>query len=151
MDYGSTGSSSPYEAEALALVDRHFANEGSNRLDLVVADYHEEVLWAAPNRNLYARGKDAVKAIYSTMFPNMGDGQFVNVFRNYIPRHMPDSSEVLDEGYVFDYSVARFTLTGGGFLDLPVGTRVEMELLHTFEINYGKICTEIVHEKWRPL
>ena len=56
---------------------------------------------------------------------------------------------------MLSYDIARFTLTGEGFLPLPVGTYVEMELTHLFrfrrEDGRQKIHVEIVDERWRPL
>ena len=143
------GSDIPYAAENLALVERHYLNEGLNRLYLVVEDYTEDILWAAPARNLRVVGKDAVRDIYSKMFPNMGDATFETLARS------PLKTPVPTEGKVFDHSIARFRLTGEGFLPLPVDTYVEMELIHIFgfrrDNGIAKIATEIVYEKWRPL
>ena len=149
MIYRLTDSGLAYAVENLTLVERHFRNEGLNRLDLVLEDYTENVLWAAPARGLHKVGKDAVGDIYSRMFPNMGDATFETLAR------FPLETPVPTEGQVLDYSIARFRLIGGGFLPLPVGTYVEMELSHIFGFRrhngIPKIAAEIIYEKWRPL
>ena len=149
ITYRLTESGIAYAAENLALVHRHFLNEGLNRLDLVVEDYTDDVLWAAPARGLRVVGKDVVRDIYSRMFPNMGDATFETLAR------FPVETPIPTEGQVLDYSIARFRLTGEGFLPLPVGTYVEMELAHIFGFRRhngrSQIATEIVYEKWRPL
>ncbi len=149
MMYRLAGSGLQYAAENLALVERHFLNEGLNRLDLVVADYTDDILWDAPARGLHVVGKDAVRDIYSRMFPNMRNATFETLAR------FPLETPVPTEGQVLDYSIARFQLAGEGFLQLPVGTYVEMELSHIFGFRrhngIPKIAAEIIYEKWRPL
>jgi hypothetical protein len=57
------------------------------------------------------------------------------------------------EDRVVDDSVARVVLAGDGVTNAPapVGSRVEIRLLHVFEMRAGKISRELVFESWRTL
>ena len=56
-------------------------------------------------------------------------------------------------GKVVDDSVARVVIAGDGVLNspAPVGSWVEIRLLHVFEMRAGKISRELVFETWRVL
>ena len=53
---------------------------------------------------------------------------------------------------VVDDSIVTFDLVGDGMVNapLPVGSSVEMRLVHIFEMRDGKISREIAFEIWRP-
>jgi hypothetical protein len=55
------------------------------------------------------------------------------------------------EDRVIDDSVATVMLVGDGVENapVPVGSRVEIRLLHVFEMREGKISRELVFENWR--
>jgi hypothetical protein len=54
------------------------------------------------------------------------------------------------EDRVVDDSVVTFTLLRNGFWPLPVGGKVQMRLVHIFEMRDGKIAKEIGYEMWQP-
>ena len=57
------------------------------------------------------------------------------------------------EDRVVDDCRVRFTLTGDGFVTAPaeVGDRVELRLVHIFEMRDGRIARESTFEMWRKL
>lgn len=59
--------------------------------------------------------------------------------------------EFATEDRVIDDSVAVVTLVGNGVANAPapVGSKVEIRLLHVFEMRDGKISRELVFENWR--
>ncbi len=52
-----------------------------------------------------------------------------------------------------DDCIARFRLTGDGVVNapLPVGSRVELRLMHLFAMREGRIARETVYEGWRRI
>ena len=62
-------------------------------------------------------------------------------------------SRFATEDRVVDDSVVTAVLTGDGFVNAPapVGSKVEIRLLHVFEMRGGKISRELVFESWRVL
>jgi hypothetical protein len=56
------------------------------------------------------------------------------------------------EDRVVDDSIVTFDLIGDGMVNapLPVGTSIEMRLVHIFEMRDGKIARESAFEIWRP-
>ena len=50
------------------------------------------------------------------------------------------------EDRVVDDSIITFEVAKDGYLCFPVGTRVEMRLVHIFEMRNGKIAKEIVFD-----
>ena len=51
-----------------------------------------------------------------------------------------------------DDSIVTFDQIGDGMVNapLPVGSPVEMRLVHIFEMRDGKISKELAYEIWRP-
>ena len=43
-----------------------------------------------------------------------------------------------------------FEVIKGGYWHFPVGTKVEMRLVHIFEMRDGKISRELVYDMGRP-
>jgi len=125
-------------AANLAAVEAHFHSEASNEVDKALELYTDDVVWEAPARKLMFKGKQAVAANYRKMFGAIRDVEFRNLQR------------FATEDRVVDDSVVTFTLTGAGFLPLPVGQKVEMRLVHIFEMRGSKIAKEIGYEMWRP-
>lgn len=125
-------------AANLAAVEAHFHSEASNKVDKALELYTDDVVWEAPARRLRFQGKRAVADNYTRMFAAMKDVKFTNLER------------FATEDRVFDDSVVQFTLLRDGFWPLPVGSRVEMRLVHLFEMRGGKIGKEIGYEMWRP-
>jgi hypothetical protein len=57
------------------------------------------------------------------------------------------------EDRVVDDCIVRFTLTGYGVTNIPVpiGSDVELRLVHIFEMREGKISREIAYEMYRTV
>lgn len=125
-------------AANLAAVEDHFHSEASNEVERALDLYTDDVVWEAPARKLVFKGKRAVADNYRKLFAAIQDVEFRNLDR------------FATEERVVDDSVVKFTLAGDSFLPLPVGTKVEMRLVHIFEMRDGKISKEIGFEMWRP-
>lgn len=125
-------------AANLAAVEAHFHSEASNEVDKALELYTEDVVWEAPARKLVFKGKRAVADNYRKMFAVIRDVEFRNLQR------------FATEDRVVDDSIVTFTLTGPGFLPLLAGQKVEMRLVHIFEMRDGRISKEIGYEMWRP-
>ena len=52
---------------------------------------------------------------------------------------------------VVDDSIVRFKLVGPHSVPLPIGSEVEMRLVHIFEMRDGKIAKEIGFAMWKAL
>lgn len=125
-------------AANLAAVEAHFHSEASNEVDKALELYTDDVVWEAPARKLMFKGKRAVADNYRKMFAVIRDVEFRNLQR------------FATEDRVVDDSIVTFTLTGPGFLPLTAGQKVEMRLVHIFEMRDGRISKEIGYEMWRP-
>lgn len=125
-------------AANLAAVEAHFHSEAANEVEAALNLYTDDVVWEAPARRLRFEGKRAVAGNYRKMFAAMKDVEFHTLDR------------FATEDRVVDDSVVKFTLTGTGHWPLPVGTKVEMRLVHIFEMRGGKISKEVGYEMWRP-
>ena len=57
------------------------------------------------------------------------------------------------ENRVVDDTLVKFTLSGDGFVNapLPIGSHVELRLIHIFDMRDGKIAKEKVFELWREI
>ncbi len=118
-------------AHNLHVVDRHIRNEA------VDVDSVLEV----PGRDLRLEGKAAIRANYLAMFASMTDVELEPLDRFATPDRVVDDMRV------------RCRLTGPGLVNapVPVGSRVEIRLIHHFAMRDGKICREQVFELWRAL
>ncbi|MBV9957453.1 MAG: nuclear transport factor 2 family protein [Acidobacteria bacterium] len=128
-------------AANLATVEAHFHSEAVNEVEQALELYTDDIVWESPNRNLVFRGKEATGENYRRMF-----GSFkVEGFRTL--------QRFATEERVVDDSVATVWLTGDGAENapVPVGSKVEIRLLHVFEMREGKISRELVFEDWRVI
>jgi len=55
------------------------------------------------------------------------------------------------EDRVVDDSVARFKVVGPYSVPVPIGSEVEMRLVHIFEMRDGKIAKEVAFEMWKVM
>jgi hypothetical protein len=122
-----------------AVVDAHFRSEAANEIEQALHLYTEDIVWEAPARQLVLQGKQATADNYRMMFGSMSDIQLSGLRR------------FATESHVIDDSIARLTLTGDGIVNapLPVGSNVELRLLHIFEMRDRRIAKEQVYEMWR--
>lgn len=128
-------------AANLAAVDAHFHTEATGEIDQALELYTDDIVWESPARRLVFRGKEATGAMYRRMFESFQVEEFRQLQR------------FATEERVVDDSVATVFIAGDGVINspAPVGARVEIRLLHVFEIRGGKISRELVFETWRTL
>lgn len=127
-------------ARNLAVVEAHIRDEA--RDPAAVMDlYTDDIVLEMPTRSLTLTGKAAIEANYRAMFGSMAEVEIVPGTRFATADHVVDDCTV------------RFRLTGDGVLNapLPVGSRVEMRLMHLFAMRAGRIWRETVYEGWRRI
>jgi len=126
-------------AANLAAVEAHFHSEAGNEVDRALELFTDDVVWESPSRGLLFRGKEAAGENYRRMFSSFKVEDF-RVLQRFAT-----------EDRVVDDSVATMVLTGDGVENAPapVGSKVEIRLLHVFEMREGKISRELVFENWR--
>jgi ketosteroid isomerase-like protein len=125
----------------LAAVEAHFHSEAANEVEKALDLFTEDVIWESPVRSLIFHGKEAAGENYRKMFSSMQVKEFRNLER------------FATEDRVVDDSIATMVLTGDGMANapVPVGSEVEIRLLHIFEMREGKIARELVFENWRVI
>ena len=121
----------------LTAVAAHFHNESANEVEKACALYTTDIVWEAPARNLLFRDKNDVVANYKKMFASMKDVKFRMLDRFATADRVVDDSEVT------------VTVTGPDFLPVPIGSKINMRLVHIFEMREGKIAKEIAYEMWK--
>ena len=127
-------------ARNLAVVDAHIRDEA--RDPAAVMDlYTDDIVLEMPTRNLILAGKAAIEANYRAMFGSMAEVEII------------PGTRFATEHHVVDDCIARFRLIGDGVANapLPVGSRVELRLMHLFAMRDGRIARETVYEGWRRL
>jgi ketosteroid isomerase-like protein len=127
-------------ARNLEVVQAHLEGEGRDPAS-VMSLYTDDIVLEVPGRGLRFDDKAAIEANYIAMFGSMSE----------LEMYPLDRFATADR--VFDDCRVRFTLTGTGIAGAPVplGTRVELRLLHVFEMHGGLIARETVHESWKVL
>lgn len=125
--------------ENMSIVEAHFHSESQNDVDRALTLFTDDIVWEAPARGLRFEGKEAVGANYRAMFASVKDIAFQNLDR------------FATHNRVADDSIVTFRLTGDGFVNfpIPIGSLVEMRLVHIFEMRDGKISREIAFEMAR--
>jgi hypothetical protein len=121
----------------LAAVEAHFHDEGVNEVEKACELYTEDIVWEAPARNLRFVNKQDVVDNYRKMFASMKDVEFRNLER------------FATEDRVVDDSIIRFKLIGPDCIPVPIGSEVEVRLVHIFEMREAKIAKEIAFEMWK--
>ena len=124
---------------ALDLVDMHLHEENPERIDECLKLYAEDAVWDCPARRVSYVGRQKIREMYLRLFASAEGIKFHPIERFASPER------------VFDDMEARFRLAGNGFENcpFPVGTKVNMRLLHNFHIRDGLIAREIGYEIWR--
>ena len=129
-------------ARNLAAVENHFHSEASNEVDAALETFTDDVVWEAPAPNGLNRrfaGKQAAEENYRALFASMRDVKFQPLQR------------FATEDRVVDDSLVTFEVVKDGYWHFPVGSRVEMRLVHIFEMRDGKIARELVFDMGRPI
>ena len=128
-------------AANLAAVEAHFHAEADNEVAAALALYTDDIVWEAPALNGLDRsysGKEAVTENYRALWASMRDVRFTFLQR------------FATEDRVVDDSLVTFEVIRGGYWHFPVGSKVEMRLVHIFEMRDGKIARELVFDMGRP-
>jgi ketosteroid isomerase-like protein len=129
-------------AKNLAAVENHFHSEGLNDVEKALETFTDDVVWDAPAPNGLNRsfsGKEAAGNNYRRLWGAMRNAKFQTVQR------------FATEDRVVDDSILTFEVAKDGYFHFPVGTRVEMRLVHIFEMRDGKISKEIVFDMGHPV
>ncbi len=126
-------------AANLVAVEAHFHSEAVGEVEKALELYTDDIVWESPVRNLVFRGKEATGENYRRMFSSFKVEDFRCLER------------FATETRVVDDSIATVVLTGDGVANapVPIGSRVEIRLLHVFDMQEGKISRELVFENWR--
>lgn len=128
-------------AANLATVEAHFHSEATNEVEQALELFTDDIVWESPTRNLLLRGKEAAGETYRKMFASFR----VEGFRTL--------DRFATEDRVVDDSIITVELVGNGVVNapVPIGSKVEIRLLHVFEMREGKISRELVLENWRVI
>jgi ketosteroid isomerase-like protein len=129
-------------ARNLAAVENHFHSEALNEVEAALETFTDDVVWEAPAPNGLNRsfsGKPAAARNYRELFASMRDVKF-----QFLQRFATGDR-------VVDDSIVTFEVVRDGYWHFPVGSRVEMRLVHIFEMRDGKIAKEIVFDMGRPV
>lgn len=128
-------------AHNLAVVEAHFHSEASDEIEKALELYTDDILWESPVRKLMLRGKAETADNYRRMFASFKVEEFRCLDR------------FATEERVVDDSVATVVLVGDGVVNAPVavGSKVEIRLLHVFDMRGGKISRELVFENWKKI
>jgi len=126
--------------ENLRIIDQHIREEAGNP-DAVMPLYTDDIVLEVPGRGLRFEGRAAIRANYIAMFASMGRVEIEPLER------FATAERAVDD------MIVRFRLIGSGFSNapFPVGSRVEVRLLHVFAMRDGKIARETVFEAWKRL
>ena len=129
-------------AQNLAAVVNHFHSEALNDVEAALATFTDDVIWEAPAPNGLNRsftGKEAVESNYRQLWASMRNVNFQPLQR------------IATEDRVVDDCTVTFEVAKDGYWHFPVGSKVEMRLVHIFEMRDGKIAREIVFDMGRSV
>jgi ketosteroid isomerase-like protein len=130
-------------AQNLACVEGHFHSEAENDIEAALELYTDDIIFEAGALNGLNRsfsGKQAVAKFYREVWATMKDVKFQPLQR------------FATEDRVVDDSLATFEVVRDGcWRHFSIGQKIEMRLVHIFEMRNGKISKEIVFDMGRPL
>ena len=130
-------------AQNLACVDSHFHSEAENDIEAALQLYTDDIIFEAGALNGLNRsfsGKQAVAKFYRELWATMRDVKFQPLQR------------FATEDRVVDDSLASFEVVRDGcWPHFYTGQKIEMRLVHIFEMRDGKISKEIVFDMGRPV
>ncbi len=127
-------------AKNLEAVENHFHSEALEEVETALETFTDDVVWEAPAPNGLNRsfvGKEAAGENYRRLFASMRDVKFQLLQR------------FATEDRVVDDSIVTFEVAEDGYWHFPLGSKVEMRLVHIFEMRDGKIAREIVFDMGR--
>ncbi|MES2222607.1 MAG: nuclear transport factor 2 family protein [Acidobacteriota bacterium] len=130
-------------ARNLACVDRHFHSEAQNDIEAALELYTDDIRFEAPALNGLNRsfsGKQAVAKFYRELWAAMSDVKFQPLQR------------FATEDRVVDDSLVTFEVVRDGcWPQFSAGQKIEMRLVHIFEMRDCKISRELVFDMGRPV
>ena len=129
-------------ARNLAAVENHFHSEAENEVETALETFTDDVVWDAPAPNGLNRrfvGKPAAAENYRRLFASMRNVKF-----QFLQRFAT-------EDRVVDDSIVTFEVAQDGYWHFPPGSKIEMRLVHIFEMRDGKISRELVFDMGRPV
>ncbi len=129
-------------ARNLACVERHFHSEAVNEVEAALDLYTDDIIWEAPALNGLNRsfsGKQNVAKNYRELFEAMHNVRFQLLQR------------FATEDRVVDDSMVTFEIAQVGYWPWPINAKIEMRLVHIFEMRDGRISRELVFDMGRPV
>jgi ketosteroid isomerase-like protein len=129
-------------AQNLAAVENHFHSEALNEVEAALETFTDDIIWEAPAPNGLNRsfsGKEATAKNYRELFASMRNVKF-----KFLQRFAT-------EDRVVDDSIVTFEVAKDGYWHFPVRSKIEMRLVHIFEMRAGKIARELVFDMGRPV
>ena len=123
----------------LAAVEAHFHTEAEQDIEAALDLYTDAVVWEAPARGLVFRGKEDVADNYRNIWASIKDVEIRPLQR------------FATEDRVLDDCVLTYELARDDFIPFKAGQKIEMRLVHVFEMRGGKISKEIAYEMWKPV
>tara|TARA_R110001606_G_scaffold65296_2_gene151151 strand:+ start:35 stop:439 length:405 start_codon:yes stop_codon:yes gene_type:complete len=124
----------------LATVDAHMRGETADPAE-VMHLYDDAIVLDMPTRNLRLSTMEAIEANYRSMFGAM---ELIS---------MEPVERFATEERVVDDMIVRFVIVKEGIANAPypVGSTVELRLLHVFHMKDAKIMHEKVFEGWKKI
>jgi ketosteroid isomerase-like protein len=129
-------------AQNLAAVENHFHSEALHEVERALEIFTDDIVWEAPAPNGLNRsfaGKEAAAKNYRELFASMRDVKFQLLQR------------FATEDRVVDDSIVTFEVARDGYWHFPAGSKIEMRLVHIFEMRDGRISREIVFDMGRAV
>jgi ketosteroid isomerase-like protein len=127
-------------AQNLAAVENHFHSEELAEVEAALQTFTEDIVWEAPalnGLNRSFRGKEATGNNYRQLWASMSNVKFQPLQR------FATEDRVVDDG------ICTFEVVKDGYWHFPVGSKVDMRLVHIFEMRDGKIARDIVFDMGR--
>ena len=129
--------------ENLACVDEHFHSEAKNDIEAALELYTDDIVFEAGALNGLNRsftGKLEVAKFYRELWATMAGVKFQPLQR------FGTEDRVVDDSFV-TFEVVR----DGCWTRFSSGQKIEMRLVHIFEMRNGKISKEIVFDMGHPI
>ena len=130
-------------AQNLACVAGHFHSEAENDVEAALGLYTDDIVLEAAALNGLNRsfsGKAAVAKFYRELWATMADVKF-----QFLQRFATDDRVVDDSLVTFD------VVRDGCWPHFSAGQKIEMRLVHIFEMRNGKISKESVFDMGRAV
>jgi ketosteroid isomerase-like protein len=126
----------------LKAIENHFHSEALSDVAAALETFTDDVVWEAPAPNGLNRsftGKEAVGENYRQLWASMRNVKFQPLQR------------FATEDRVVDDSMVTFEVAKDGYWHFPLGSKIDMRLVHIFEMRDGKIVREIVFDMGRVI